>query len=530
VRYSIFIKGGVVSAPSPRNGSGFNPIEFDLWCNVFSLNHAVRLPKFNDITFSFHTDSMKFLNNHPSKKAILTMAISLLCASSPLFASDDPLALHEDIPRPEQWSKLTHGGRFMDLILPAPIHLGLETDTWGAEAVRPRDIHNGIEDPEWSYWGGRSILEPDGTYHLFICRWREDDPRGHDAWPSSQIVHATSKRPTGPFEVLAEVGPGHFPEIHRLPDGTYAIYHFHGAYLSEDIHGPWKHVTREDFGFPDILFGSMDVREDGSLLMMDRIQRVLIKEKDSDKFVMVNGKEVIPERKPKYAYEDPMIWKTEVQYHLIVNDWHGRVASHLRSKDGVHWKEDPGEAYTIDFDRYEDSTKVGWYKYERCKVVQDQHGRPTHLHFAVIDVPKKRDLTKDGHSSKNIVLPLVVERRLEMLDPGKVTDKTKEIRLLIKAEAGFDPRRDVDVESLRFGASEAVDYGGGCKAVGSAISGNDLVVTFDASGHGFTSDNFAGKLLGKDAKGKLLYGYSRLPWVDYSPYVIDKSGEGKGKP
>jgi hypothetical protein len=37
-----------------------------------------------------------------------------------------------------------------------PIHGGLETDTWGADAVRPRDIQNGIEDPDWSYWGGKA--------------------------------------------------------------------------------------------------------------------------------------------------------------------------------------------------------------------------------------------------------------------------------------------------------------------------------------------------------------------------------------
>ncbi len=454
----------------------------------------------------------------------------LLLASLLLAAEGKLLAQHEDVPRPKEWDKLVFGGRFMDRILPAPIYKGLESDTWGTDAVLPRDVHNGTEDPEWSYWGGRPIREPDGKYHMFICRWREDDPRGHQAWPSSVIVHATSGRPTGPFTVIGEIGPGHFPEIHRLPDGTYAIYHFHGAYLADSVHGPWRNIPREEFGFPGILFGSMVVREDGSLLMMDRIQRVLLKEKGSNKFVMVNGKEVIPRRPPKYAYEDPMIWRTEVQYHLIVNDWHGRVATHMRSKDGVHWKEDPGEAYTVDFDRYEDGTKVGWYKYERCKVLQDEYGRATHLYFAVIDVPKKQDLGNDKHSSKNIVLPLVVERRLELVAPEKITEETQEIRVLIKAEDGFDPHADVAVESLRFGASEKVDFGGGCKPVASAKRGKDLEITFDAVDHGFTDDNFAGKLLGKDAKGGLLIGYSRLPWVDYSPYVIGKSGEGDAQP
>jgi len=119
------------------------------------------------------------------------------------------VAQHEDKPRPEAWKNLVYGARFMDRILPAPIYEGLEPDTWGEDPVRPRDIHNGIEDSEWSYWGGKPVVGPDGKFHFYVCRWREDDPRGHKVWPSSQIVHAVSDRPTGPFIVKDEIGPGH---------------------------------------------------------------------------------------------------------------------------------------------------------------------------------------------------------------------------------------------------------------------------------------------------------------------------------
>ena len=30
----------------------------------------------------------------------------------------------------------------------------LTTDTWGSEGVVPRYVDNGIEDSEWSCWGG----------------------------------------------------------------------------------------------------------------------------------------------------------------------------------------------------------------------------------------------------------------------------------------------------------------------------------------------------------------------------------------
>lgn len=429
-------------------------------------------------------------------------------------------AQHADKRRPEAWKNLVYGGRFMDRILPAPIHNGLESNTWGADAVRPRDIHNGIEDPNWSYWGGRSILGPDGKYHLFVARWREDNPLGHAGWPDSEIVQAVSDGPTGPFVVKQTLGPGHFPEIHRLKDDQYVVYYFHGCYTAGSLEGPWKHFAKKDCGFPGPTFGSLAVREDGSLLMFTRRLTVWIKENGDDEFRPANNKPVHPQIPGNY--EDPMVWRTEVQYHLIVNDWIGRTAYHMRSKDGVHWKEDPGEAYTIDFDGYENGTKVRWYKYERPKVVQDQYGRATHLHLAVIDVPKKEDKSKDNHNSKNIVLPLVVDRRLKILNPDKITADTKTIRLQILAEEGFDPHADVDADSLRFGAPEKVDFGGGCRPIKSEKSGKDLIVTFDAAGNGITDDDFAAKLIGKTSKGKLLVGYSRLPGVDYSPYVVKR--------
>lgn len=461
---------------------------------------------------------MKFGTRQPG--AAFAWSAPLAVAALLLAMAGAADAQHADKARPEAWKNLVYGGRFMDRILPAPIHDKLTRNTWGADAVRPRDIHNGIEDPNWSYWGGRSILGPEGKYHLFVARWREDNPLGHAGWPDSEIVQAVSDRPTGPFVVTQVLGPGHFPEIHRLPSGDYVVYYFHGCYLAKSLQGPWKHFTKQELGFAKTTFGTLAVREDGSLLMLDRRMRVWIKENGADEFRMVSGESIRP--KIPGNYEDPMVWRTEVQYHLVVNDWVGRTAYHMRSKDGVHWKEDPGEAYTIDFDGYEDGTKVRWYKYERPKVLQDQYGRATHLHLAVIDVSKKDDKSKDNHSSKNIVLPLVVERRLRVLNNDKITADTKTLRLQILAEDGFNPHADVDVESLRFGAPEKVDFGGGCKPVKSEKPGKDLIVTFDAAGSGITDDTFAAKLIGKTSKGKLLVGYSRLPGVDYSPYVIKR--------
>ncbi len=86
--------------------------------------------------------------------------------------------------RPGEWENLVTGGRFLDRFLTMPAQGELTTNTWGAENVVPRYIDNGIEDNEWSYWGGNPKLGEDGKYHLFVCRWREDSPKGHMEWPS----------------------------------------------------------------------------------------------------------------------------------------------------------------------------------------------------------------------------------------------------------------------------------------------------------------------------------------------------------
>ena len=53
-------------------------------------------------------------------------------------------AQHEDIVRPAEWSNLAFGGRFMDRFEPMPLLAPRTEDTWGVDAVKPRDVLNGI--------------------------------------------------------------------------------------------------------------------------------------------------------------------------------------------------------------------------------------------------------------------------------------------------------------------------------------------------------------------------------------------------
>lgn len=118
-------------------------------------------------------------------------------------------------------------------------------------------------------------------------------------------------------------------------------------------------------------------------------------------------------------FEDPVVWKDELQYHLIVNDWLGRIAFYQRSKDGVNWVTEQGEAYMPGISFHKDGKVERWFKYERPKVLQDQYGRATQMNFAVIDTIKWNDLPNDKHSSKNICIPLNKGMRLSILNKRK---------------------------------------------------------------------------------------------------------------
>ena len=78
------------------------------------------------------------------------------------FTTGDIYAQITERERPEEWQDLAYGGRFMDRFLPIPPMGILSSNTWGADNVMPRYTDNGIEDKEWSYWGGNALLGPDG--------------------------------------------------------------------------------------------------------------------------------------------------------------------------------------------------------------------------------------------------------------------------------------------------------------------------------------------------------------------------------
>ncbi|MDZ8117018.1 glycoside hydrolase family protein [Pontiella agarivorans] len=423
-----------------------------------------------------------------------------------------------DRERPAEWKNLVPGAQFKDHILPMPVRKGLTSNCWGGENVTPRDIDNGIEDPEWTYWGGDAHKDENGLYHLFVTRWPESHRDGHFGYFDSEIVHAVALDPMGPYRYQDTLGEGNNPELlipPKMKNGKYVVYSVYGRYfISDSLNGPWKRRAydfhkRERYVFNGYLNFSFAPRDDGSYLAVSRRGHIWASPDGVENWYNTSAESVY--HKLEGIFEDPVLWKDDIQYHIIVNDWKGRIAYYLRSKDGFHWKPEAGEAYVPGISTYEDGTKSEWYKYERIRFLFDEQQRPSIVFFAVADCIKHDDLDNDNHSGKLIALPMRKARLLEMLNTSPVTATTQEIRVKVKAEEGFNPHTDLDLASLRYGSSDEVNFGRGSQLVRSEKSGEDLILVFNGKDCGFTAENFAGKLLGKDAAGELIFGWSSLP-------------------
>lgn len=427
-----------------------------------------------------------------------------------------------DRERPAEWKNLVKGARHEDRFEPMEGNV-LKSDVWGCKNVVPRLVDNGIEMPGVSFWGGNIIKGEDGLYHMFVCGWPENSPRGHMFWSNSTVFHATSKTSHGPFKIVNHIGKGHNPEAFRLANGQWIVYTIDGYYHATDPNGIWwfskfnfdKRDRKIIEGLSNLTFAR---RQDGSMLMICRGGGVWVSRDGVSDYHQISDSRVYPDVEGRF--EDPVVWRDSVQYHLIVNDWLGRIAWYERSKDGLNWIVEPGEAYTINFTKHKDGTVEKWFKYERPKVLQDEYGRVEQMNFAVIDTIKWEDHPNDNHSSKNVCIPMNKGLLISVLNNTRVTDKTKAIELLVRSEKGFDAQNDLDIPSLRFGSYKEVNFGRGAKVVKTRKQGKDLVLVFKGKDTGIDSEEFAPKLLGQKKNGHMVFGYSKLPGVDYTPALV----------
>lgn len=453
---------------------------------------------------------------------------------------------------PEQSTELQTGGQFMDLLLPMEGSIAATENDWGTtagentqyagtwEGTLGRWKDNGIEDAERSYWGANIIKGSDGKYHMYVAGW-PSATCGHMQWSSkSMVYHVTSDNGWGPYTYVNTLGTGHNPEIYKTGD-TYVIYKIEplGYYKSTTLGDSWE-TGEYTFDLRDraLIAGenretslsncSFAKREDGSFVMIDRGGGIWVSRDGlTDPWHQVSTSSVYLNTTVtnRGTLEDPVIWRDHLQYHMIVNDWKARYAYYYRSKDGLHWVMESGKAYTGQdpFAKHANGDVEKWHKYERPRVYQDELGRAIRMNFAVIDCVKQSDVAGDTHSSKNINMPVTRQLLLDVQGNTPITSSTTSIQVLVKAEDGFNPRTDLNLSSLKFGAHNKVNFGNGLSYSSSENSGtSDLIITFTgvAGQSGITEDEWAPKMLGKMTDGSIAFGYAKMPGVDYKPAML----------
>jgi hypothetical protein len=348
---------------------------------------------------------------------------------------------------------------------PTPIVCPLTKSTWGASTSVPRDTCNGLEDtknpPQWIYWDGKILRAKDGKYHLLASRWAAS--QGHNGgWGNSDAILAVSDALLGPYVDKGFAytdGPdsrarskGHNVSGCELPDGTYCLIVSEivpfTIFTSPSLDGPWTnkgHAQIDTNGIQITLSGdthlesnvSLVVRPDGNFQIIQRhgiialsttgilgpykVQRptttYAAAEKPPANFPTVypvRGKHTTAdpyapstvENMATFA-EDPLIWYSGGQYHVVYDYPDDKVGYHLTSPDGIHDWTDQGFAYDPRMAKqlfsYTDGSVVSWTKMERPNVIME-NGHITHFTFSVTDVEKAQITGGSNHGNKVIVM------------------------------------------------------------------------------------------------------------------------------
>jgi len=332
--------------------------------------------------------------------------------------------------------------------------------------VVPRDTCNGIESPTnppgYYYWDGSIIRASDGTYHLFADRW--PDSSGFGAWASSDPIHAVGGASAfGPYtdkgyaysdgSFGGDPHHGHNSEVVTLLDGTYGLVVSEvvpfTVFTSSSLDGPWTPCSGSPgagLSVPAAFGGntsyasnvSLVVRPDGNFEIIQRHGLIALSTTgicgpykaqqptntypSSGAITAQFSASIYPNRQKhldplgpstvESTYtlaEDPVIWFSGGQYHVLYDYPDDRVGYHLTSSDGIHNWTDQGLAYNPRYAQqifsYTDGTVDHWYKMERPGVVMES-GHITHMTFAVSDVDKNNQISAgSNHGSKVIVVP-----------------------------------------------------------------------------------------------------------------------------
>lgn len=320
----------------------------------------------------------------------------------------------------------------------------------------------------WWVWGSSVIKGEDGRYHMFVSRFPKSLPF-HPGWMvSSEIVHATSDAPQGPYRLsdVALKGRGaqywdgrsaHNPRILKDGDTYYLIYmgSTHpfanptaeqitldspwctvarsnkriGIAKSKSLYGPWIRLDEPVLKTqPNTFYSFLTsnpspiIEEDGSVTMIFKGRQYLGDDKYTDMalgiarakqidgpYKVQNNNQPIFQVNGQGEAEDPFLWKDKDGYHIIFKDHVGKYT--VESKAGAMAHSKDAIHWTVDKDAQAYSKTVEWE--DGTVTVQGQlerpfilfeDGKPTHIFFATMDGPGGFE---NATQSWNMVIPIV---------------------------------------------------------------------------------------------------------------------------
>lgn len=267
-------------------------------------------------------------------------------------------------------------------------------------------------------WGSSVIQSDDGIYHMYVARWPKH-LTFHPGWMiESDIVHATSKTPEGPYKYKDIVTPARGaqywdgrstfnPKVCRYKDNYVLFYtgSTHpfpdfpiedslklnskysivgrsnkriGIAYSKNPNGPWTRLdepilkTRTNTFYSFLTSNAAPwINEDGSVLMIFKSRQY--NEQFPYHSDMKIGVATAPHFKGPYAVandkpifgegdmpevEDPTLWKDEDGYHILAKDQRGEITGHVG--DGILAHSKKGFSWELDENPYAYTKTISW--------------------------------------------------------------------------------------------------------------------------------------------------------------------------